>query len=241
MVSSTIRVCPGHCNAAWRASQPERAGSGESSPLPPRLGAPVWCSACSRAVESALQALPRDIALLRLEMEHGTARGARERVSGTRPRPLHAKESLSFLADDVYAVLVGWEDDVRDGRQFSARAPRGWGRQVDEAARFLAHHFAWLMEQHPEPGATVEFGREVLALHQRVRRAVQADDQPVQRCEGVRCPRCLMKALVREQNADRSLTGYVLCQGCGNLLSESEYQDHVKLQAKGTRKLVRRA
>lgn len=200
----------------------------------------MWCSSCAQGIESALRALPQDLASLRVESENGST-PQHERVSGTKPHPLHPRESFTFLAEDIYGVVVAWEDDVRDQRLFSGRRARGTqGRQVQEAVRFLTSHFDWLMQSHPHAEAVVDFGREITALHRRAIKAIKADEPPLRRCEGVRCPKCMMKALVHEQHYDKSLTGYVLCQGCGNLLTQAEYEEHLKREAKGARKLVRR-
>lgn len=234
-----VRACPGNCNTAWRAANTE-AGAPEEAPAP-RWGDPVWCAACADAIATALRATTANLLAVWDEVKNGST-PPREIVSGTKPHPLHPKESFTFLADDIYTVLTGWEEDVRDHRVFSQRKARGTrARQAQEAARFLLSHLEWLLGQHPSPEATVEFGREITALHRRILRATKADEPPVQKLQGVRCPKCLMKALVREQHYDKSLTGYVLCQGCGNLMSGDEYQTHVSREARGARKLVRRA
>jgi ribosomal protein L37AE/L43A len=213
---------------------------GEMTPAS-RQGDPVWCQPCSAAIATALRATTANLLAVWDEVKNGSP-PQREIVSGTKPHPLHPKESLTFLADDIYTILTGWEEDVRDQRRFSERRQRGTrARQSQEAARFLLSHLEWMLGEHPSAEAIVAFGQEIPALDRRIRRATKADDAPLQRCEGVRCPKCLMKALVREQHYDRSLTGYVLCQGCGNLMSGDEYQAHVSREAKGAKKLVRRA
>lgn len=212
-----------------------------SEPPLPRYGDPVWCVPCVRAIGSVVRSLPQDLALLRLEWEHGSA-PQRERVSGTQARPIHPKESFTFLAAEICEVLVGWEEDVREQRRFSQRRVRGTHeRQAQEAARFLLSHLEWLMTDHPSDEAIEAFGREILDLHRQVRRATKSDDAPLQKCQGIRCPKCLMKALVWEQDYDKSLTGYVLCQGCQNLLTREEYDAWVSREARGAKKLVRRA
>lgn len=205
------------------------------------MGSPVWCEPCARGIESALRAMPQNLAALAVESEHGSS-PQRERVSGTKPRPIHPKESFTFLSEELFQVLTLWEEDVREQRRFSPRRARGTqGRQVQEATQFLLAHLEWLLTDHPSDEAIAGFGHEVSALHRRVRKATKADDAPLRKCEGVRCPKCLLKALVWEQHYDKSLTGYVLCQGCQNLMTEDEYRGWVAREAKGTRKLVRHA
>jgi hypothetical protein len=233
----SVSVCPGLCNAQWRTAEAAKV----PHDFVARQGSPIWCEPCSRSIETALRALPQDVALLRVESENGTA-PQRERVSGTKPRPIHPRESFTFLAEDIYLTVTGWEDDVREQRRFSPRKARGTqARQTQDAVRFLLSHVHWLMQDHPSTEAVVEFGREVTLLHRRVQKAIKDDDLPLQRCEGVRCPKCMMKTLVREQHYDKSLTGYILCQGCENLMTKEQYEAHVKREAKGAKKLVRRA
>lgn len=201
----------------------------------------MWCPSCTQYIRDALRALPQGLARLHLESENGST-PQRERVSGTKPRPIHPRESFTFLGEEIYYVATGWEEDVRDKRNFSGRKARGTqGRQTQEAVRFLLSHFEWLMEAHPYPEAIVAFGLEVAALDRRILKTIKADEPPLQKCVGVRCPKCSMKALVHEQHYDKTLTGYILCQGCNNLLTRAEYDEHVKQEAKGAKKLVRRA
>lgn len=238
-MSQTVRACPGNCNSEWRAELAAESPAGTTPPA--RLGDPIWCQPCTTGIATALRATTANLLAVWDEIRNGST-PPREIVSGTKPHPLHPKESYTFLAEDIYAILTSWEEDVRVLRAFSARRKRGTqARQAQEAARFLFSHLEWLLAQHPSSEAIVAFGQEITTLHRRILRATKADDAPLQKLQGVRCPKCLMKALVREQHYDKSLTGYILCQGCGNLMNEPEYQEHLSREAKGARKAVRRA
>lgn len=221
-----MSVCPGSCNTQWRLAEKQN----KPHELTPKQGAPVWCPSCSQSIEAALRALPRDAALVVLEMEHGTPRRA-ERVSGSRERPLHPREGLAEIIDFIHEVLTGWESDVREKRSLTPPAQGRRGKRIEKASRFLIVHLEWILAKH-EPEAAMEFGKEILAAHRRAQKATHNTEPKIQRCAGVRCPRCTWKALVWEMDENRCLTGFVVCENCKTLLTEGEYREHVKKEAK---------
>lgn len=172
-----------------------------------------------------MRSLPRDAALVLVEIQHGTT-PTRERVGGTRERPLHMKEGLARLIEELYGVLVDWEDDVRHQRAYRPRGRRPQGVQIESSTRFLLGQFEWIMARHPYVEATRAFGWEMNALHRKVQKFTHQTDVRPTRCVGVRCPGCGWKALIQEIR-DQQATGYVLCENCSRLLNEAEYRKAV--------------
>jgi predicted RNA-binding Zn-ribbon protein involved in translation (DUF1610 family) len=201
-----------------------------------REGEPVWCGVCSGNIASALRSMPYDAALVVCEMDYGTPAG-RERVSGTRGRPLHGKEGLARLIEEIHGVLTGWEDDTRQRRGYSPRKTRRQGVQIEYSTNFLVGQLGWILEKHPYREATTAFGWEVTGLHRKVRKVTKDSDLSAapQRCVGVRCPRCAWKALVREIDESRQPTGYYACENCGRLLTGEEYRTAVTASLKAVR------
>lgn len=232
-----VSACAGPCNTAWRAAEKEKKTTGALHDLTPRDGEPVWCAWCARTAQSALRSLPTDAALLSVEIDNGTS-NAPERVSGSRERPLHPRDGLARMIDDIADLLTTWEDDVRHWRGFTPRTRWVRGRAISNATRFLDVQFAWVITDHPFREASVAFVREVSETHRHVQRVVHAHEQQPERCIGVRCPRCGWKALVREV-VDGKRTGYVACQQCSRLLTESEYHIAVHASAAGLKKIAK--
>lgn len=225
--------CPGTCNAQWRKAEREGVSDHE---LISREGEPIWCGGCSLNIASALRALPEDTAMVYLEMQYGTPK-THERVSGSKSRPLHGKETLARLIEDVHGVLTGWEDDTRERRNYSPRKTRRQGVQIEYSTRFLFGHLSWILERHPYREATRAFGWEITGLHKRILK-VTHNDEPSgvpKRCVGVRCPRCTWKALISELDSSKQPTGYVVCENCGRLLNEEEYHVAVTASLKAMR------
>lgn len=169
--------------------------------------------------------MPYDAALVVCEMDYGSLPPG-ERVSGSKSRRLHAKEGLARLVEEIYGVLTSWEDDTRDWRRYSPRKTRRQGVQIEHSTGFLLGQLDWLLERHPYREASVAFGFELTGLHRKVRKVTKDTDLSAvpQRCVGVRCPKCSWKALVREIDDVKQITGYVVCENCGRLLNEEEYR-----------------
>lgn len=231
-----VSPCPGMCNAQWRKAEAARVEGVAEHELIPRPGEPVWCEGCSLNIASALRHLPEDVARVFLEMQNGSPKG-HERVSGSRSRPLHAKESLARFIEEIHGVLTGWEDDTRELRRYSPRQVRRQAVQIDYSARFLLGQLDWILGRHPYAEATKAFGWEITGLHRKALKVTQNDDPSgiPTRCPGVRCPRCTWKALVRELDSEKQPTAYVLCENCGRLLNEGEYRTAVTTSLRAVR------
>lgn len=232
-----VSACAGPCNSAWRAAEQEKKATGALHDLTPRDGEPVWCAWCARAAQSALRSLPIDAALLAVEIDHGTPK-APERVSGTRERSLHPRDGLARMIEGVAELVTAWEDDVRHWRGFTPRTARPQGPAITRAVRFLDSQFTWVITDHPFREASVAFVHEVTGTHRKVQRAVHGHEQQPERCVGVRCPQCGWKALVREV-MDGKQTGYIACQQCSRLLTESEYSVAVHASAAGLKRVAK--
>ena len=201
------------------------------SDLAPRAGDPVWCGPCARYLRGELDSLPYLAARLLLEMENATAAGA-EHVSGSKERPIHARERYAFCIDDIAGFLTYWAEAVREDRGLApspAGRPRGVAITAD--TRLLLIHFDWMICQHPEPAQSTEFGNDIRKLHRRATRLTHTHDVRPERCDGVACPKCDLLMLEHELDWQGRATGYIACAGCGDLMTMAEYERWLKMLA----------
>lgn len=207
---SSPGVCPGH------------------NEQQPHAGAPNWCGPCTHHLRGELGALPQLAARLLLEMENATGAGS-EHVSGSKERPIHARERYSFCIDDIDGVLDDWSALVREDRHLNAVRPARQGPRISASATLLMVHYDWLIAEHPVPAASEAFGLEIRRVYQRAARLTRTDTVRPERCDGVPCRRCDLKLLERELDWQGRATGYIACSNCGTLLSADEYERWVKL------------
>lgn len=210
--STTPSACPGH------------------NTLEPRPGAPVWCGPCIHHLRGELGELPHLVARLLLEMENATTAGA-EHVSGSKERPIHAREKYTFCIEDIDGVLDSWAIVVREDRHLGTARPARQGPRISASATLLTVHYDWLIAEHPEPAASEAFGLEVRRVYRRASRLTRTDIVQPERCDGVPCPRCDLKLLQHDIDWQGRATGYIACSGCETLLTAGEYERWVKMLA----------
>lgn len=230
----TPSACCGPCNSGWRRAEAARLADDTPHELRPRDGEPVWCEPCARHLRYALAALPDLATRLYLEMENATSGGA-EHVSGSKERPIHAREKYSFAIDDIDGILDSWALVVREDRHLATVRPAQQGRRITVWTRLLLVQFDWLTAEH---AGAEEFGLEVGRVHRHASRLTHSDEVRAERCDGVACPRCDYMALEREIDWQGRATGYIACRSCGSLLSEDEYDRWLKMVAAPLRKSV---
>lgn len=230
----TPTACVGICNSSWRRAEAARLADHTPHELTPRAGEPVWCEPCARHLRYALAALPDLAARLLLEVKNATTAGT-EHVSGSKERPIHAREKYTFCLDDIDDVLDSWAAIIREDRNLATARPARQGRRVTVWARLLLVQFDWVVTEHP--GAE-EFGLEIQRVHRHATRLTHTDDVRAERCDGVPCPRCDYMAMEREIDWQGRATGYIACRSCGSLLSEEEYGRWLKMVAAPLRKSV---
>jgi len=161
-------------------------------------------------------------------MENATSAGS-EHVSGSKERPIHARERYAFLIDDIDGVLDSWATVVREDRHLTTVRPARQGPRISASTTLLVTHYEWLIAEHPEPAASEAFGLEVRRVYQRATRLTRTDTVRPERCDGVICPRCDEMALERELDWQGRATGYIACRSCETLLSAAEYERWLKM------------
>lgn len=196
----------------------------------PRAGAPVWCGPCTHHLRGELGELPHLAARLLLEMENATSGGS-EHVSGSKGRPIHARERYTFCIEDIDGVLDSWACVVREDRHLTAPRPTRQGPRIGASTTLLITHYEWLIAEHPEPAASEAFGFELRRVYQRAARLTRTDTVRAERCDGVICPRCDTMALERDIDWQGRATGYIICRSCETLLSAAEYERWLKMVA----------
>lgn len=229
-VPNPSTACCGPCNNRWRRAERARLTDGTPHELIPRAGAPVWCNPCARHLRTALADLPELAARLLLEIRNGTSAG-NEHVSGSRERPLFPHQNAAFLIDDIAAALAYWSAVAREERDLAEPPPRPRGAAITADTRLLLIHFDWLICEHPEPAMSTEFGSDIGRVHHHATALTHTNDVRPQRCDGVPCPRCDLKALEHELDRDGRATGYIVCRSCDTLLSPAEYERWLKMVA----------
>lgn len=202
----TPAICPGKCNAAWRAAERRYETTGVDHGLEARDGQPVWCPPCTTTIRGALADWPDLAARLVEEVESGVSAAMAEYVSGSKNRPVHDHEAASFLLDEFAEWAGQWEATIRCELHLAARKPAGDPRTaIGNAAAFLLPHLDWHL--HPAadrfndlPAAEVieEFGLDALRYHRRAQHLTGMQDPEPVRVVGVPCPICDWKALEHE-------------------------------------------
>lgn len=226
--------CPGTCNTAWRAAEDRKERRGTTHTLTPRPGQPVWCPPCVTAIRGALQDTPTLAVLLHMQILRATPAGS-EFVSGSRERPLHENETYALAIEELATFLGDWEDTVREQRHLPALRHYTDNHfvTIDNACRFLPAHLTWLLAKHPEREASEGFGLELLALHRRTQGMTKSGDVRPERCDGVQCPNCDLRALEWEVDANGAATGDVRCRVCRPkfVLTRGEYEQWTRMLA----------
>lgn len=214
--STTPILCPGKCNAGWRAAERRYDTTGIDHNLEPREGQPVWCPPCATAIRAALADLPSLAVALRVEIESGISAAISEFVSGSKNRPVHDHEPASFLLDEIAEWISEWEDTVRKELQL---APRQHTVNrlitVAGAAELLLHHLDWHLAGRCEPkwqhlyaedftGTDIacDFGTDLLRYHRRAQYLTANQEPDPVRVVGVPCPICDHKALEHEVESE---------------------------------------
>lgn len=204
-------TCP--C-AATPCPGPNRAGHRDPTP-----GLPVWCRACQDRITDAVRGLPEACVHLspgRVEVSDlDTDRTRRATVDGA-PSPSPAWD----MVDEVIRWAMAAEDRLRAHLGHASRAGESH-RVLTDAVRYLTGHATpWLCSP-----AAVDDGRTALLLGRRATVASGIDELE-HRMDGVFCPACDRKALVRRDGAD-----YVECRACRNRWHENAYGLLVKVYA----------
>lgn len=231
----TPSACAGPCNTTWRRAEAARLADETPHDLTARAGQPVWCNPCARHLRYALADLPELAARLLLEIENATAAGS-VHVSGSKERPIHAREKYAFCIDDIAGILAYWAEAIREDRSLAAPPRRTRGAAITADTRLLLIHFDWMIAEHPEPAQSAEFGRDINRLHRHAARLTRTNDVRAEPCEGIPCRECDLVTLEHELDWQGRATGYVLCRSCGNLLKADEYERWVKLAAQPFKK-----
>lgn len=205
-------ICPGRCNAGWRAAEQRYLNTGVDHDLEPREGNPVWCAPCTTAIRAALAELPQLAIALREEIESGISAALSEFVSGSKNRPVHDHEAASFLLDEITEWIGEWEDTVR--RELGL-AEREYTVNrlitIGGAVALLLPHLDWHLGGRCGPewehlyaedvtGADIsyDFGSDALRYHRQAQILTGNQDPEPVRIAGVECPGCGYKALEHE-------------------------------------------
>jgi hypothetical protein len=197
-------VCPGKCNAAWRAAEERVRLHGGEHDLEPEPGAPVWCPPCQTEIRGALDDWPDLAVRLAEEIGSGVRTRIGEYVSGSKTRPIHEHEAPSLLLDEMAEWLPEWGATIARERGLPERPGRRPGAdpiaQITDACRFLTIHLTWHLGERPadEHERAEDFGRELLAATRRARTITGTQESEPIRVIGVACPHCDRKALEYE-------------------------------------------
>lgn len=208
------------CRSAERDSNDTVVGAVADRPL---------CDPCEQAVARALDVAPRLYVKLRAAtLIKGTAVRS-EMVTASRNTPLPLNGQALGLAEDVWLLLVRWEDEVRRIARMSDRPLYGRreGRQVADAAKFLAAHLtAWIGapltpfilntgHDPSTPAATEQSGVDaaiaLLDWRSQVRNLPGMDKTAAKasRLYEQRCPACGVRAITHQAGDD-----LMQCQNC---------------------------
>lgn len=226
MPVTTLTVCPGRENNAWRKAET----TGADHDLTPRYGEPVHCHRCAHDAHRQLAELPLLLAAVQMEATRGSSGpkvGTIGRIGGA--VAAWPGQASRLMVDYIVGGLVELEDDIRDLRRLNTRPGRGTeGSVITGAVRFLEAHLDWALTHHPaavEPhhrdGANP--AGQIAAWHHAAERFTKRDT----RLEHYRipCPRCALLTLCRADGDD-----YIGCRNpaCEVLLTGAEYLDHVR-------------
>lgn len=192
------------------------------------------CDACPRIIERNLREL-RDLSpLLSAAITPGQGGVAGPHVSGSREAPvpvllhvvdLAAEARGGTVADrhgdqtgalPIATVLDQWVQDWREQRGKGERRPVP---TVPALAQWLLTRVDDACDTHP---GLDEFAAEVWQMVVQVRVALDISRTPISMAAP--CPRCEMFALKRDVGDE-----WVVCRGCGTMLSEDEYRWHARV------------
>lgn len=214
------------CHTAEKVTEPDgtvrKAGAVCDRPL---------CDACERAVAQALDDAPALYVQLRnATLLSGATAVRTDYVIASKSSPLPLNARPLHLGEQLWWLLVTWEDAVRDIARLTPRvkAGRREGRQVSDAARLLAAHLtAWIAA--PETVFEVNTGRDPSAVPLHAQSGWQAAAQLLEWRNTVRnlpgldtrapkatrryrqpCPNCGVRAITHRAGDD-----LMHCQSCG--------------------------
>lgn len=133
----------GRCYTAEKITEPDgttrKAGAICDRPL---------CDTCERSVAQALDDAPALYVQLRnATLVTGTTAVRTDYVKASKGSPMPLNGQALHLGEQLWWLLVTWEDAVRSIAKLSPREPAGRreGRQVADAARLLSAHLtAWI-------------------------------------------------------------------------------------------------
>lgn len=241
--NDTPALCPGRCNAGWRAAERRYYADGTDHTLEPWPGQPVWCPPCTTAIRAAIADMPELAVRLVLEVDSGVAAALSEYVSGSKERRLHEHEAAAFALEDLATFIGDWDDYTRRDRNLPSTRNHtlDHAHTVAASSRFLLIHLDWILTQHPGDhdvtGADVAegFGIELLALYRRVQNLTSAQDVEPVRIAGVPCTNCDRMTLEHEVDDAGKQTGYIRCRRCKPTvrLAPDEYHQWTRLIAAG--------
>jgi hypothetical protein len=220
--------CPGRCNQPWRDAEDALASHAIPHALQPHWGRPIWCVGCTYGFAEAVVDFPRVVAEIHNQALHGTPRPS---LTTHHSRPaVHAwpGQSSRLLTDEIRDALTSLEDDVRELRGLRPRVvQRREGVTITAAARFLMRQVGWIVEFHPIADDPEDAPPAYLMrLHARAIKFVGDGQAPVVR-KPTPCAGCGALALFQQGGSE-----YIECGVCGRLLTEGEYQERTREEAR---------
>lgn len=186
----------------------------------PIWGNPFWCGKCASRIRSSLIELEHQYAQLGLVLVPGGTGTDTGKVSGS--REARSPSPIVDAQDDVYRLVLAWEDAYRELRGFTHRIGRGGhAATVAISVGWLNAHLDDLLLSE----LAVDFGHEILAANRRLGEMLRAGADQIRK--RLPCPRCQLYSLVQEVGAE-----YVACRnpGCGRLMTDDEYEAYVEEQ-----------
>lgn len=227
--------CPGRCNQPWRDAEDLLATNAIPHSLQPHWGEPIWCHRCIERCTSAVTDFPRIVAEIRNHALHSTPTRQSGTVKSSRPA-VHAwpGQQARLMSEEIRDALTSLEDDVRQlrGLRPRVRVARE-GVAVMNGARFLMRQIEWVAEFHPiadDPeDAPIAY---LLRLHGRAIKFVGDGVAPVIR-KPTPCAGCGSLALFQQGGSE-----YIECGVCGRLLTEGEYRERTREEARVQQQLL---
>jgi hypothetical protein len=128
------------------------------------------------------------------------------------------EDQIGYLS--AATVLDQWVRDVRDLLLPDHHLPPA---TVDQLAAWLRNRVDDICDRHP---AVADFAEELRHLRGALRSAAGETEQRPEPCDGVACPRCDLRTLVRMPND----TYRAQCAACGTLLTDAEFAETIKAQ-----------
>lgn len=226
--------CPGRCNQPWRDAEDLLAMNAIPHSLQPNWGQPIWCGHCQERCTSAIVDFPRIVAEIHNHALYGTAQKVSE---GSHSRPaVHAwpGQQSRLMTEEIRDALTSLEDDVRQLRGLRPRiVQRREGVTVTASARFLMRQVDWIAMHHPiadDPeDAPIAY---LLRLHSRAIKFVGDGQAPIVR-KPTPCAGCGALALFQQGGSE-----YIECGVCGRLLTEGEYRERTREEARVQQQLL---